>query len=1233
MTVLLHLLFFFLPVVVVHGSGNNPKSRPYVAYRTSPFDQDLVSGDNEGGNTNGSNGDRRQKLVVTRILEGGDEKRGGNDNNNSGADSSMTKIRKNKINRRYNPRDKQQQQQGENVNDEGDEEDDPRCPLSFRLGSCHGGRSSSSSSSSSAQHQQGGSASSSSTHTPPIIYPLHPDYDAGSGRQILLSADWEMLELWTPSSGMGVRDYRGSATSSSSRGTTGATAGYVQGQSAEQMKEDEQFPLLFEGSSFYHTSPIIHDISGDGVADAILGDYDGTIHIIGLDFEPENHDQHHAQHQRRKRAYKRITIPRLYIRKYWYEYAINRTKEDETVMNMNTDTSTNTNATAAKKYEEFEPYHTYFATNTDESWRGKEYEKAARGVSGNVLTMDIDLANGLAERRRRSQHHGRRNNDGSQNGRSSEKQHDSEESGAKKNDESIEHRRLQEEITNTDDYHVEVGAGQSEEVVNTNHEVIEEIFDKLNNDIEGGVVNQGSVIDDKASHIKANFDDYLSKMAQESLLDDTLGTAPPDGTEESILNKEIQQNWGDDTYNRDVDYPNTMDDYPRYDDYARYEGGGGDDYHYRGGYKPEPPEGYDTYEQYQIAKTKYYHDSNYVQVPPHLLSTCTLVELSRDYTNINSKPEDKVDELLLCSVSYYFDEDECKDDPTKTSGRSFGKHANSDGGDETEEHRGRYVANAIMAYNLRWNYWSLQEVLDLSTDWSAPLGDIVEGGTASIHSNAYNGMGAWALATPVAVKLDGSNSNQIIVGTSMGLVYALENKYQATNRDGWPIQMRHPVEQKVVVEDVVGNTNLEVFVVDTGGDIVSLNADGAVLWARNLLRYDETSSSNKVVHVVRGTSPMSLGDVDGTGKLVVVLLARIATTDHQHTHRPDKHDIKEYRIYALDCVTGDDLLHFPIALDGGSNMSTTSRIPQPLLVDLHGDQHHWMDSLHGLSTESVDRIREINIEASRFDLPKPRPHGGSGRGLHVVQPLGSILHIIEGSTSCVNSIDVGDTIPSMVQADDVHGTGGLDLVVTTSKGEILTLESDMVPYHPLNVWSAGVTRAPGSSNAHAHGFSSTQGIFVHPISRQFRDILGIFIPITFEIFDRRPSMNNQENMYLVDIRAGISVKRTIYTRTFNATGVYTERIQIPFGPGYYALSVRMVSTHGIVYEDTFHIGWNVNYMGGLWLIVCLPLVLASIPILLFKRKPNWKEDDDFGGDNVRGLGILGLTSGSTRIAQ
>ena len=65
----------------------------------------------------------------------------------------------------------------------------------------------------------------------------------------------------------------------------------------------------------------------------------------------------------------------------------------------------------------------------------------------------------------------------------------------------------------------------------------------------------------------------------------------------------------------------------------------------------------------------------------------------------------------------------------------------------------------------------------------------------------------------------------MIVGTSMGLVYVMEVQWHS-NRSGWPVQMRHPVEQKVVVEDVIGDTNLEVFVVDTGGDVAALNSEG-----------------------------------------------------------------------------------------------------------------------------------------------------------------------------------------------------------------------------------------------------------------------------------------------------------------------------------------------------------------------------------------------------------------------
>ena len=103
--------------------------------------------------------------------------------------------------------------------------------------------------------------------------------------------------------------------------------------------------------------------------------------------------------------------------------------------------------------------------------------------------------------------------------------------------------------------------------------------------------------------------------------------------------------------------------------------------------------------------------------------------------------------------------------------------------------------------------------------------------------------------------------------------------------------------------------------------------------------------------------------------------------------------------------------------------------------------------------------------------------------------VNSKVYIIEGSTACMQVLEIGDDISSMVQADDVRGTGSFDLIVTTDSGEIVLLGlPDTVPYHPLNTHSR-----PG---AYVHRCSASSGIFVHEYSRHYRDVLGIHIPIT-----------------------------------------------------------------------------------------------------------------------------------------
>lgn len=125
-------------------------------------------------------------------------------------------------------------------------------------------------------------------------------------------------------------------------------------------------------------------------------------------------------------------------------------------------------------------------------------------------------------------------------------------------------------------------------------------------------------------------------------------------------------------------------------------------------------------------------------------------------------------------------------------------------------------------------------------------------------------------------------------------------------------------------------------------------------------------------------------DVEGTGDLAIVLLAKVVTTDRQHVDRPEHHKVFEYRLYAINAVTSDDLPHFPISLGSGTSVQSSHSMPQPLLIDLHEDQRHWLDQIHGLSDEDKEAIKSINRNAAKqYDSSSPRSHGGSGRGLHI----------------------------------------------------------------------------------------------------------------------------------------------------------------------------------------------------------------------------------------------------------
>ena len=71
----------------------------------------------------------------------------------------------------------------------------------------------------------------------------------------------------------------------------------------------------------------------------------------------------------------------------------------------------------------------------------------------------------------------------------------------------------------------------------------------------------------------------------------------------------------------------------------------------------------------------------------------------------------------------------------------------------------------------------------------------------------------------------------------------------------------------------------------------------------------------------------------------------------------------------------------------------------------------------------------------------------------------------------------------------------------------------------------------------------------------------------------------------------------------------------------------MTTSHGLVYEDSFAIGYNVHFLNGFGLLLWLPLCVACITIVLCgAKRTNWADDDYEGDLDARensSLGILG----------
>eukprot|EP00879_Flechtneria_rotunda_P003998 GHRR01004239.1.p1 GENE.GHRR01004239.1~~GHRR01004239.1.p1 ORF type:complete len:449 (+),score=111.00 GHRR01004239.1:366-1712(+) len=225
----------------------------------------------------------------------------------------------------------------------------------------------------------------------------------------------------------------------------------------------------------------------------------------------------------------------------------------------------------------------------------------------------------------------------------------------------------------------------------------------------------------------------------------------------------------------------------------------------------------------------------------------------------------------------------------------------------------------------------------------------------------------------------------------------------------------------------------------------------------------------------------------------------------------------------------------------------------------------------------------------------------------LIMSFDGFLYLIDGSSGCAHTVDIGEASYAAVLVDDLGGDGLLDLLVSTMNGNVYMLQT-RAAYHAAKTWTSQVQGVNGMVSRWGYfGFVATDE------GRRLRDVAGQQLQIQVEVWDQRTILekgtavqNLRRGPYNVTVMlkgVGVADMNTGPQPVIGVSDVIDKPgktvIEIPCPRTRTTATVHLdlVTQHGLHYEDEFVVSFHMHFHKLLKWLIALPLLAMAMVVV------------------------------------